>query len=63
MTPTSSPIARRVAVLGLGYVGSVTAACLSRAGHDVTGIDRDAYKVECINTGKAPFLSQVWKTS
>lgn len=56
MTPTSSPIARRVAVLGLGYVGSVTAACLSRAGHDVTGIDRDAYKVECVNTGKAPFF-------
>jgi GDP-mannose 6-dehydrogenase len=56
MTPTSSPTARRVAVLGLGYVGSVTAACLSRAGHDVTGIDRDAYKVECINIGKAPFF-------
>jgi len=56
MTSPSIPTARRVAVLGLGYVGSVTAACLARAGHDVTGVDRDAYKVECINSGKAPFF-------
>ena len=45
----------RVAVLGLGYVGSVTAACLAHLGHCVTGVDRDAYKVESIETGRAPF--------
>ena len=49
------PPPRRVAVLGLGYVGSVTAACLAQAGHYVAGVDRDAYKVECILSGKAPF--------
>jgi GDP-mannose 6-dehydrogenase len=45
----------RVAVLGLGYVGSVTAACLAHLGHFVTGVDRDAHKVESIETGRAPF--------
>ena len=45
----------RVAVLGLGYVGSVTAACLAHLGHRVTGVDRDAHKVASIETGRAPF--------
>ena len=42
-------------MLGLGYVGSVTAACLAHLGHCVTGVDRDAHKVESIETGRAPF--------
>ena len=45
----------RVAVLGLGYVGSVTAACLAHLGHCVTGVDRDEHKVKSIQTGRAPF--------
>jgi GDP-mannose 6-dehydrogenase len=45
----------RVAVLGLGYVGCVTAACLARLGHKVTGVDRDEFKVRSILTGSAPF--------
>lgn len=56
MTLTNPLRPSRVAVLGLGYVGSVTAACLARSGHSVTGIDHDAYKVECIRSGKAPFF-------
>lgn len=46
----------RVAVLGLGYVGCVTAACLARLGHRVVGVDRDDYKVRNVLAGRAPFF-------
>jgi GDP-mannose 6-dehydrogenase len=45
----------QIAVIGLGYVGCVTAACLANLGHRVTGVDRDAHKVENVLNGKAPF--------
>jgi len=45
----------KVAVLGLGYVGCVTAACLARLGHHVAGIDWDEFKVRSVLAGKAPF--------
>jgi UDP-N-acetyl-D-mannosaminuronate dehydrogenase len=45
-----------VAVFGIGYVGSVTAACLASIGHRVVGVDSDRHKIECINSGKAPFF-------
>ncbi|HEV3333104.1 MAG TPA: nucleotide sugar dehydrogenase [Bryobacteraceae bacterium] len=45
----------RVAVLGLGYVGCVTAACLASLGHRVVGVDRDEFKVKSVLAGEAPF--------
>jgi len=45
----------QIAVFGLGYVGSVTAACLASLGHRVVGVDRDQHKVTQLNAGKAPF--------
>jgi GDP-mannose 6-dehydrogenase len=45
-----------IAVIGLGYVGCVTAACFSQLGHRVTGVDRDAYKTEKVQAGEAPFF-------
>ncbi|HLY17774.1 MAG TPA: nucleotide sugar dehydrogenase [Bryobacteraceae bacterium] len=47
--------APNVAVLGLGYVGSVTAACLAHLGHHVIGVDPDEHKVNSIQTARAPF--------
>jgi len=44
-----------IVVLGLGYVGCVTATCLANLGHRVTGVDRDEYKVASIRERKAPF--------
>ncbi len=46
----------RVAVFGLGYVGSVTAAALVRDGHHVVGVDVSAAKVEALNAGRSPVL-------
>ena len=44
----------KVAVLGLGYVGTVTAACLASRGHNVWGVDVAAAKVDEIRAGRSP---------
>lgn len=44
----------RVAVIGLGYVGAVTAACLASRGHEVWGVDVDRAKVDAIRAGHSP---------
>lgn len=43
----------RVLVWGLGYVGTVTAACLAEMGHDVVGVDPSLPKVDAINAGRS----------
>ncbi|MGI9205080.1 MAG: nucleotide sugar dehydrogenase [Woeseiaceae bacterium] len=43
-----------VSVFGLGYVGSVTAGCLSRNGHKVIGVDVTEDKLQSIRDGRAP---------
>lgn len=44
-----------ISVVGLGYVGAVSSACLASLGHQVIGVDIDARKVRQIAAGKAPF--------
>jgi GDP-mannose 6-dehydrogenase len=45
-----------ISVFGLGYVGSVTAACLAYKGHRVMGVDLNPAKVECVESGRSPVL-------
>ena len=44
----------RIAVLGLWHLGTVTAACLARLGHDVVGADAHAGRVAALRAGRAP---------
>lgn len=46
----------RISVFGLGYVGSVTAACLSKTADEVVGVDVNPTKVDLMNSGKAPLI-------
>src|SRR5256885_405067 len=46
----------RISVFGLGYVGAVTAGCLSREGHAIVGVDVHPQKVESFNAGTAPIV-------
>jgi len=47
---------KNIVVMGLGYVGCVSAACLAEIGHNVLGVDRDVFKVESISKGQSPFF-------
>jgi len=44
----------KICVVGSGYVGLVTGACLAEFGMNVTGVDKDAAKVAAIARGEMP---------
>jgi len=44
----------KIAVFGLGYVGMTAAACLTKQGHEVLGVDVSDEKVAVVNAGKSP---------
>jgi GDP-mannose 6-dehydrogenase len=45
-----------ISVFGLGYVGTVTAACLAHKGHNVIGVDLSLAKVEAMKAGRSPVV-------
>ena len=46
----------RVAMIGTGYVGLVSGACLSEFGHSVVCVDKDAGKIAALKAGKIPIF-------
>jgi GDP-mannose 6-dehydrogenase len=47
---------RAISVFGLGYVGTVTAACFAHMGHNVIGVDLNPGKVEAMAAGRSPIV-------
>ena len=52
----------RICVVGSGYVGLVTGACLADFGMQVTGVDKDSDKVETLQAGGVPIYEPGLKT-
>jgi GDP-mannose 6-dehydrogenase len=46
----------KIVVVGLGYVGAVTAASFAQLGHDVVGVETDSHKVDLLAQGKSPIV-------
>lgn len=48
----------RIAVIGCGYVGLVTGACLAGIGHEVICTDNDESKIQTLQAGRLPIYEQ-----
>ena len=48
----------RISVFGLGYVGTVCAACLADQGHSVIGVDVSPEKLDILRSGRSPIIEK-----
>ena len=46
----------RIAIVGAGYVGLVSSACLAELGHTVTCVDKDDAKIAALKRGETPIF-------
>ncbi len=49
---------KKIAVIGVGYVGLVTGTCLAELGNEVVGVDIDKSKIDGLNHGIIPIYEQ-----
>ena len=48
----------QISIIGLGYVGCISVACISKMGHKVIGVDKNQLKVENINKGLSTIVEK-----
>ena len=48
----------KISIIGLGYVGLVTAGCLAEKGHEIIGYDINNEKINMLKEGIIPIFEQ-----
>ena len=46
----------QISIVGLGYIGCISVACISKMGYKVIGVDNNEIKLNLIKQGKATII-------